>query len=118
MLALEDHNGTTVCHCLLELSSDASRLRGWQESSNIVNGIVKYEERGQLVVGYCERRTPRPGKSGWFLFDCATGKSDDFASEQLLVEACEKRGFSPPLEMKTIRENWTLYWKDPNRRKN
>ena len=89
----------------------------WQDGSYIVYGILKYEKRGQLVAGYCERRTFKPEKTGWFLFDCVTGKAVDFGSEQLFVEACEKRGFSPPIQMKTIPENWTLYWKDPNRRK-
>jgi hypothetical protein len=89
----------------------------WQDGSSIINGIAKYEKRGSLIAGYCERKTFKPEKAGWLLFDCVTGKAEFFASEQLLTETCEKRGFSPPIQMKTIRENWILYWQDLNRRR-
>jgi len=98
-------------------TKDKAGISKWKENSSIISDIAKYEKRGQLVVGYCEHRTSRSEKSEWFLFDCTKGMAEDFASEQLLVEACAKKDFSPPLQMKTIRENWTSYWKDPNRRK-
>ena len=89
----------------------------WRDSPYIVYGILEYEKRGQLVAGYYEHKSFKPEEKGWFLFDCVTGKAEDFRSEQLLTEACEKRRFSPPIQMKTILENWTLYWDDPNRRR-
>ena len=89
----------------------------WRDGSYIVYGILEYEKRGQLVAGYYEHKPFKPEEKGWFLFDCVTGKAEDFRSEQLLTEACEKRRFSPPIQMKTILENWTLYWDDPNRRR-
>lgn len=97
--------------------TDEAAISEWQDGTNIVSGIRKYEKRGHLVAGYYEREFFNSKESGWFLFDCASGRAEKFGTEQSLTETCATRGFSPPIQMKTIHENWTLYWKNPNRRR-
>ncbi|OGV61497.1 MAG: hypothetical protein A2283_12745 [Lentisphaerae bacterium RIFOXYA12_FULL_48_11] len=96
---------------------DQVGISKWKDGSYIVYGIQKYEKRGQLVLGYYERKPFNPDEKGWFLFDCATGKAEEYESEQALEKISAKRGFSPPIQMKTISENWSLYWNNPNRRR-
>ena len=89
----------------------------WKKGGNIVSGISKYEKRGTLVAGFCEKNQFRHYEKKWFIFNCASGSKEEFESEEEFLQDCETHGFSQPVNMKTIKENWTLYWKDPNRRK-
>jgi hypothetical protein len=95
---------------------DDAGISKWKEGSQIVWNITKYEKRGPLIAGFREEeRTSR--EPAWFLFDCSDGAVSKFADEESLSRACAERGFTPPLAMRSIKENWDSYWKDPKRRK-
>ncbi len=95
---------------------DDAGIFKWKERSGIVWNITKYEKRGPLIAGFREEeRTSR--EPPWFLFDCRNGKAFKFVDEKSLNRACAENGFAPPLTMRSIRENWDSYWKDPNRRR-
>ncbi len=96
---------------------DDAAIGRWKEGGHIVSGIQMYEKRGPLVAGYRRRSSGTSDKPRWFLFDCVTGQTDRFESREALSEACRSRGFDPPMRMRTIRENWTLYWQNPRRRR-
>ncbi|MEN6335537.1 MAG: hypothetical protein ABFE01_14905 [Phycisphaerales bacterium] len=102
---------------MIDVPDDAS-IQKWDNSDGpaIIWDIVKYEKRGSLIAGFCEddRGLRQPA---WFLFDCQTGTVSTFVDEQSLNNACTQDGFPLPLAMRSIRENWDSYWKDPNRRK-
>jgi hypothetical protein len=89
----------------------------WKNGVHIVSGISKYEKRGKLVAGFCEKNQFRRYEEKWFIFDCVSGSAEEFKSEEEFLQACEIHGFSQPINMKTIEEYWDLYWEDPNRRK-
>jgi hypothetical protein len=89
----------------------------WKKGGNIVWGISKYEKRGILVAGCCEKNQFSQNENKWFIFDCDSGSIEEFKSEEEFLQTCENHGFSQPLNMKTIKENWALYWYNPNRRK-
>jgi hypothetical protein len=101
---------------MVDTMDDASISR-WKNGRVIVGGIIKYEKRGKLVTGFCEKKQLRGNENKWFIFDCTSGSTEEFKSEEEFLHACETHGFSRPVNMKTIKENWALYWKDPNRRK-
>ena len=96
---------------------DDAAIDKWKKGCSIVSWISKYEKRGTLVAGFCEKNRFRDYEKKWFIFDCASGSIEKFKSEEEFLQACETHGFSKPVNMKTIKENWALYWKDPNRRK-
>ena len=98
-------------------SLDKAAISRWEDSSGIVWGILKYEKRGRLLAGYYEHDSLSPKESGWFLFDCGTGRSEHYDSEGLLEAACAQRGFAPPLDMRSVSENWAQYWGNPDRRR-
>ncbi|MHC4585076.1 MAG: hypothetical protein ACYS3N_11130 [Planctomycetota bacterium] len=101
---------------MVDTMDDAS-IGKWKNGRSIVWGISKYEKRGTLVAGFCEKKQFRGKQNKWFIFDCTSGSIEEFKSEEEFHQACETHGFSQPVNMKTIKENWALYWKDPNRRK-
>lgn len=101
---------------MIDTMDDAS-ISKWKNGGSIVWGISKYEKRGKLVAGYCEKKRFRGNKNKWFIFDCGSGSIEEFKSEEEFLRACESSGFSQPVNMKTIKQNWILYWNDPNRRK-
>ena len=96
---------------------DNAAIGRWKKGGSIVWGISKYEKRGILLAGCCEKNQFSQNENKWFIFDCASGSAEEFESKEEFLQACETHGFSQPLNMKTIKENWALYWKDPNRRK-
>ncbi len=79
--------------------------------------ITRYEKRGPWMAGFHEAGLASP-ECGWFLFDCRSGAVSGFRDEPLWNHACANSGFTPPVVMKSVRENWDSYWHDPNRRKN
>lgn len=96
---------------------DHAAIRRWKKGGSIVWGISKYEKRGTLVAGRCEKNQFGLNENRWFVFDCASGSIEEFKSSEEFLQACENYGFSQPINMKTIKENWSLYWNDPNHRK-
>ena len=96
---------------------DYASISKWQNSRCIVSGIRRYEKRGPLIAGYRESRSSGSEDAGWFLFDCDTGHAEVFDAKQEFIDVCEKRGFSEPIRMRSIPQNWESYWKDPNRRR-
>jgi len=96
---------------------DDAAITRWKNGGHIVSGISEYERRGTLIAGRCSKNHLNPNQNKWFIFDCASGSVEKFESEEEFLQAFKNRGFSQPVEMKTIKENWALYWNDPNRRK-
>ena len=95
----------------------ASIVGEWENSSSIVSGVERYEKNGPYIAGYCGEGLSGSRKVTWFLFDCGTGLVQEFDSEQSMTEAWQRLGLAAPLRMKTIRENWDLYWSNPDRRR-
>jgi hypothetical protein len=96
--------------------ADAS-IHEWKDGSAIVWGISEYERRGALIAGTCEPAQSFAGGPGWFLFDCTNGAVTRIRNQESFEAACANGGFAPPVQMKSIRENWNSYWCDPNRRR-
>jgi len=98
---------------------DSASINKWKEGSTIVGDIVEYEKRGALIAGHCQHTSYSfyTKDKPWFVFDCATGQVDTYASKEAFEDACTQKGFSLPLDMKSIRENWNAYWGNPNRRR-
>lgn len=77
----------------------------------------QYVKEGNIVAGrfnssYGEKRT-----SGYFLFDCKAGRLEKFDEEKAFNSACAERGLAQPVTLRSIENNWNLYWDDPNRRR-
>jgi len=100
---------------MIDTLDDAAIVK-WKGDSAIIWSITKYEKRGVLIAGFREEERTL-GEPAWFLFDCRDGAVSKFADEESLSRACAESGFTPPLVMRSIQENWDSYWKDPNRRK-
>jgi hypothetical protein len=95
---------------------DHAGIGKWKENSFIIHGITEYEKRGPLLAGYYSDHF-HPETKGWFLFDCRTGNLERFPTETQFSAACAEQGFTNPVRMRTIQENWDLYWSNPNRRR-
>ncbi len=86
-------------------SLDQASINIWNGSMDVeISNITKYDKKDHLVAGDC--------RSGWFLFNCTTGKVKHFTTEESLKTACAKEHFSP-IQLKSIQENWDLYWNNP-----
>jgi hypothetical protein len=101
---------------MLDTLDDAAICK-WQDGAAIVWGITRYEKHGPLIAGFCERRHVVPYEHAWFLFDCRSGVLSKFTDAESFSTACRRLGFTPLLAMRSIRENWNAYWRDPDRRK-
>jgi hypothetical protein len=98
---------------------DNASIGKWKDGSAIVADIIEYEKRGPILAGRCRDRRldSNTNTEHWFLFDCTTGRADEYVDKETFETACRQKGLCLPLAMKSIQDNWDQYWRDPNRRK-
>ena len=96
---------------------DSASIGKWKDGSAIVADIIEYEKQGSVLAGHCRDICFGSNAEHWVLFDCTTGRADDYANKEALETACQQRGLRMPLAMKSIQANWDQYWRDPNQRK-
>lgn len=96
----------------------SARIGKWKNESRLIDSIIEYEKQGSTVIGYCSASDFHSKPAYWFTFDCTTGQIEEHADKEALEKACQQKGLHLPLAMKSLQENWDLYWSNPNRRKN
>ena len=97
-------------------SLDEASIGEWKSNKWHLGGVTKYVKEGDILAGRFnnsgETRT-----NGYFLFDCKTGRLEKFDEEKAFNSACAERGLAQPATLNSVKENWNLYWDDPNRRR-
>jgi hypothetical protein len=93
---------------------DSASISPWKEDTVLVGSITKYEKRDYWIIGELEDGWGyQPKGKNWFIFDCATGKAEEFSSENDFLKSCSSKGLSAPFYFRSIKENWDTYWENP-----
>jgi len=98
-------------------SLDEASIGEWKSNKWHLGGVTQYVKQGNIVAGRFSNSFGEKTMSGFFLFDCKTGRLERFDEEKAFNSACADWGLPQPVTLKSVKENWGLYWDDPNRRR-
>lgn len=94
-------------------TKDTASINIWENPESLVWGISKYERKGDVMYGEISRgpfHRDEPPK--YFSFNLKTGQVDKIESLELFTKKLSVYDISE-INLKSIRENWSEYWKNP-----
>ena len=98
-------------------SLDEAGISEWKSNKSILGGVSQYAKQGHYVAGRYTNPFQGKNESGYFIFDFETGVLQKFDQEGVFNKACKDFGLTSPVTLKSVKDNWNLYWDDPNRRR-
>lgn len=90
---------------------DCAGISRWKEDKLLVAGISHYYKRDNLIVGKISAECFAVDTSAWFSFDTKTGRVEEYKTEEEFRRALKELGFDQEPELRTIQENWDLFWR-------